>query len=145
MIPIADAGDKLEEWFDKITGNKSDAKAVFFMGVCSLSLSFLIMLLYFILNRYVGIRALRIAFWVTQIAYLPEGIIWVSSQFWDIEMLRKVFKISTAISLLAPFAGNWIATIFFMVYADNAKLWKTAGFWVGLILWLGWTAFAMFI
>ena len=32
-----------------------------------------------------------------------------------------------------------------MVYADNEDLWTTVGFWVGLILWLCWTVFAMFL
>ena len=124
-------------------GNASDGKAVFIMGVSSLSFSFLVMVLYFSLNRFAGVRALKIAFWVSMIAYLPEGMIWISSAFWDIAMLRKVFRISTSISLLAPFAGNWIATIFFLVYADAMSLWADWDMWVGLILWLGWTVFVM--
>ena len=135
----------MEAWADKIMGNASDGKAVFIMGVSSLSFSFLTMVLYFSLNRFSGVRALKIAFWVSQIAYLPEGMLWVSSAFWDISMLRKVFRISTSISLLAPFAGNWVATIFFLVYADAMNLWATWDMWVGLILWIGWTVFVMII
>ena len=60
-------------------------------------------------------------------------------------MLRQVFKLSTSISLLAPFAGNWIAMIFFMVYANSYGLFDTAGFWVGLILLISWTIFIMII
>ena len=146
LIPgAAEAGDALEEWADKILGKKSDAKAVFFMGVCSLSFSFVTMVLYWSLNRFYGVRALKIAFWVSQIAYLPQGIIWISSAFWDILMLRRVFKLSTSISLLAPFAGNWIAVIFFMIYVDANSMWADWETWLGLILWVGWTVFIMII
>ena len=84
-------------------------------------------------------------FWVSQVAYLPQGMIWVSSAFWDIVMLRKVTRISTALSLLAPFAGNWIAVIFFMIYIDENSMWTEWFTWVGITLWLGWTFFAMII
>merc|ERR1711920_289799 len=99
------------------------------------------MILYWSLNRFVGVRALKIAFWVSQIGYLPTGLIWVSTAFWDIVMLRRVFKLSSTISLLAPFAGNWIATIFFLVYVDAMGLWTHWEMWLGLLLWLGWTVF----
>ena len=145
LLPGANAGDTMEEWADKITGRKSDAKAVFFMGMISLLYAFAIQILYFSLNRFTGVKALRIAFWVTQIAYLPEGVLWLSSTFWDNTMIRAVFKISTSLALMAPFAGNWVGTIFFMVYADQQDLWKTAGLWIGLILWVGWTIFTMII
>ena len=52
LVPNGSIGSDLQEWADRITGNKSDAKANFFMGVCSLSYSFLVMLLYLILNMY---------------------------------------------------------------------------------------------
>ena len=132
------AANKLEDWTDKITGNKSDAKATFFMGVTSLCYSFLIMLLYFILNRYTGVRALHIAFWVSQ----SHDVTSVSHDSNDSQerhdghdslMLRKVFRITTAMSLLATFAGNWIALVFFLVYADGNDLWGTAGVWIGMI------------
>ena len=145
LLPGANAGDAMEEWADKITGRKSDAKAVFFMGMISLLYAFAIQILYFSLNRFTGVRALRIAFWITQIAYLPEGILWLSSTFWDNTMIRAVYKISTSLALMAPFAGNWVGLIFAMIYADQKKLWKTAGIWIGFTLWVGWTIFTMII
>ena len=103
------------------------------------------MVLYWSLNRFYGVRALKIAFWVSQIAYLPEGMIWIGSAFWDIVMLRRVMRLSTAISLLAPFAGNWIAIIFFLIYVDANSMWHDWEMWLGLILFMGWTVFIMFI
>ena len=118
LLPGINAGDAMEDWADKITGRKSDAKAVFFMGMISLLYAFVIQILYFSLNRFTGVKALRIAFWITQIAYLPEGILWLSSTFWDNTMIRAVFKISTSLALMAPFAGNWVGMIFMMIYAE---------------------------
>merc|ERR1711862_1039946 len=82
LLPGANAGDTMESWADKITGQKDDAKAVFFMGMTSLLYAFTIQVLYFSLNRFTGIKAMRIAFWMTQVAYLPEGVLWLSSTFW---------------------------------------------------------------
>ena len=141
----AEAGDDIEEWADKMMGYVSDSKANFIMGVSSLSFVFVLWVLYFSMNRFYGIKSMRIMFWVSQVAYLPQGMIWVSSAFWDIVMLRKVTRISTALSLLAPFAGNWIAVIFFMIYIDENSMWTEWFTWVGITLWLGWTFFAMII
>ena len=145
LLPGANAGDTMESWADKITGQKDDAKAVFFMGMTSLLYAFTIQVLYFSLNRFTGIKAMRIAFWMTQVAYLPEGVLWLSSTFWDNTMIRQVYKISTSLALMAPFAGNWVGLIFMMLYAEQKNLWKTAGLWIGLFLWTAWTVFTMII
>merc|ERR1712019_26832 len=89
LLPGANAGDNIEAWADKITGQKSDAKAVFFMGMCSILYAFVLQILYFSLNRFDGVRGLRVAFWLSQVAYLPEGILWLSSTFWDNIMIRQ--------------------------------------------------------
>ena len=60
-------------------------------------------------------------------------------------MLRKVSRITTGVGLLAPFGGNWIAIVFFMLYVTGNSLWGSWATWVILIVGICWTIFVMIV
>ena len=93
LMSAADAGDKIEEWFEPIIQHPSDPMAAKFMGIFSGILCVNFMISYFVFNRFIDIKVLRITFWVALSAYLPECIIFISAAFWNIEMVRRMFKI----------------------------------------------------
>ena len=138
------AGSKTRDWAEKVLRGGTDAQVNMAYGITAWVTTGLALILYFSLNNVTWVMgALYWAFIITELAWAPVSIIWMSLAFWDASWLRKVYESVITISFLGPFAGYWVALIMFMLSVDEVDCWGCWQTWVTIPIWTGWSIFSM--
>lgn len=154
VIPGAgEIGNNEQAWVNKIMKDPENAKVVMYYGISALVLAFVNLIIYLVANNrnwLIG-TASKWWFWIHELIWWPVGIFWIALAFYDAKWLRTLFSGLIQWSFLGPFAGFWVAIVYFMVKVDEHVLsngkkgWAYWGVWVVLPLYIGYTIFAMII
>ena len=137
---MQDNAQAAQDSVNELIGERTDAEAVFYYGVYSLSFGVAATILYVLFNdnlemfaRYSdGIKA-HIA------AYIPAGVAWMMLSFFDGQFMRTVFGDIVSASVFGPFFAHWYA--FGQFVLDNDGDYASIEFILGAVIWFALTIF----
>ena len=102
------SGQAIEDAFDDITGGMEPAGAVAWYGILALGMAVTSLTLYLLFDGK-RIGAYTWAMYAHQAVWWPVGMVWLTMQFWDNEVVRYVFELAVTMSWAGPYLLYWVA------------------------------------
>ena len=118
-------------------GDISDAKAVFWYGIFSLSYSALFLFLYVSMNSSAWVSSYAAGWKGRVYLYLPVGFAWIMVSMFDNFLMREIFYGTAFLSVMGAFVQQWYALGVYLINAEG--IYATLGFWLGFLLYFSLT------
>ena len=138
---MTDRNQERADWAENFTenfiGDRTDAEAVFWYGIYSLSMGFGTMFLYQLLDSTDWVALYASGFESRWFFYIPAAISWLMVSLFDSDFMRIIFKDMIALSVMGPFFGHWYAYGTYLMSYQNQDL----DYWLGAFVWFCWTVF----
>ena len=110
----------------------SDAKAVLWYGIFSLSMGGGMLTLYLLLNKFDWIAAYKQGYLTKSVLYTVAGLSWIMVSMFDREMMRGIHSDVVYLTVIGAFGLQWINLYQFIVAYDGA--YTKLMFWIGLLV-----------